>query len=745
MADAKKPGAAERLVDETMTDLNVGMLALRQISRGFAEALPDRLRWRLIGRPLGALVSTALTLAIPLMAINGEIAQRLFPAPYADLWTAGRQPNIAILAADGTVLGSRGSDLGKPVSIDTLPPYVVDAFLATEDRRFFEHPGFDPGSLVRATLINWTAGTVVQGGSTITQQLVKNLFLTGEQTIARKFEELQLALWLEARLSKEEILELYLNRIYLGANTYGLGAASQAYFSKDPSQLTLSEAALLAGLPKAPSSLAPHVNWDGALERSHEVIGNMVETGQIDRVTARVAVMSPPVLALRDVRDGYGYFLDHVAAELRARIPDLDTDVVVTTTLQPDAQRSAEVAVKTVIETETAQIRGAEQAALIAYDRSGGIVAMVGGRSYRESQFNRTTQAKRQPGSAFKPFVYLAAIEAGFDQDTVLVDAPIQVDGWEPKNYRGRFLGPIRLREALARSSNTATVQISETIGGERIIDAALQAGLNANMEAYPTLPLGVFEVALDELTAAYTPFAYGGYAPEPHAIARVDSRGGTVLYERSIPDPPRVISARSSEKMTDLLHAVTNAGTGSAARIPGHDVAGKTGTTDDWRDAWFVGYSAHVTAGVWVGNDNNDPMDKVSGATYPAQIWSSFMAATHERQGWSRIPLTDGFGPVDPGLNDLRSTYARLVNDLTPRAYGTPPQLDAPGYDGIGGILRREERRRGRGDRVQGRVVRPSANGRPGAPPPRGVVPGSGDVVEGRVVSDEPDSDGTQ
>ncbi|MEM9840085.1 MAG: PBP1A family penicillin-binding protein [Pseudomonadota bacterium] len=721
MTDASKPGAAERLVDETMTDFNVGLSALGQITRRFARSLPDRLRWRQIGRPLGTAVSTGLTLAIPLLAMNAEVAQRVFPSQHTDLWTAGRQPNILILAADGTELGSRGSDLGERVTLDELPPYVVSAFLATEDRRFYQHPGFDPGSLVRASLINWTAGGVVQGGSTITQQLVKNLFLTGEQTLSRKIEELHLALWLEARLTKDEILELYLNRIYLGANTYGLSAASRAYFSKDPSQLTLGEAALLAGLPKAPSSLAPHINLEGALKRSREVIGNLVETREIDQLTAKIAIMSPPTLALRDARDGYGYFLDHVAAELRTRYPELKTDVVVSTTLEPEAQRAAEAAVRQVLSRETAASKGAEQAALVAYDRTGGIVAMVGGRSYRESQFNRATQAKRQPGSAFKPFVYLAALEAGFDQDTVLIDGPVQVNGWTPKNYRDRFLGPLRLREAFARSSNTATVQISETVGGQMIIDAALAAGLSANMEPYPTLPLGVFEVSLDELTSAYTPFAFGGYAPRPHTITEVKTRGGQDLYALDTIDPPRVISVRSAEKMTDLLSSVTQSGTGAAARIPGHEVAGKTGTTDDWRDAWFVGYSGHITAGVWVGNDGNAAMDRVSGATLPAQIFAGFMNGAHQGLDLPPVPLTSRQGSYDPELFSLQATYSSLRNDLMARAYGSQTTTrPAQRYDGIRGILERQRARQERGELpVEGRVVQPrdDDDGRAGPP----------------------------
>ncbi len=599
-------------------------------------------------------------------------------------------PNITILSAGGEKVGSRGSDLGEPVSLKELPPYVIDAFLATEDRRFYQHPGFDLGALVRAAIINWTAGHVQQGGSTITQQLVKNLFLSGEQTLERKIEELHLALWLEARLSKDEILELYLNRIYLGANTYGLNAASAAYFSKDAAALTLNEAALLAGLPKAPSELAPHVNLEGALSRSREVVANLVEDGRIDQLTAKMAQIVPPDLVLQERRGGNGYFLDHVAVELKRLLPELSTDVIVETTLRSELQAAAEASVTEVLD-ETARERGAEQAALVAYDRSGGIVAMVGGRSYRESQFNRATQAQRQPGSAFKPFVFLTAIEAGFETDTVLADGPVSVDGWAPTNYREGHLGGHRIREALARSSNTATVQLTEAVGREEVIHSARRMGLTSDIAAHPSLALGAFEVSLSELTAAYLPFALQGFAPRPYTIERVRSRSGKLLYEREDLNPPRVVSERNAERMTELLRAVVRTGTGRSAQIPAHPVAGKTGTTNDWRDAWFVGYSAHITAGVWVGNDGYDAMSEVSGATYPTAIWKSFMEAAHADEDLPVIPLGDSLPPLDPDLQELKRSYAALYDDLLGLSYGSinAPRR-TPRRDGIRGILSR-------------------------------------------------------
>ncbi|NNU16995.1 PBP1A family penicillin-binding protein [Parvularcula sp. ZS-1/3] len=659
------------------------------------------LRLRHLIRPALFGTSTALTLAIPLLAVNAQVARTYFPTADVDLDSAGRQPNIVVRAADGTELGTRGSDLGEPIDLRELPPYLIDSFLATEDRNFFHHPGFDPTAMVRAAVRNYEAGDVVQGGSTITQQLVKNLFLSGEQTFSRKFEELHLALWLEARLTKQEILELYLNRIYLGANTYGIDAAAQAYFSKAPADLTLAESAILAGLPKAPSALAPHANYDGALERSHEVIGNLLEAKRIDELTARMAMMFPPELHLKDRSAGGGYFLDHAAAELKRLLPDATEDLIVITTLDAGAQKAAEEAVAAQLD-DVALARGVEQAALIAYDRDGGIVAMIGGKNYADSQFNRATQAKRQPGSAFKPFIFLAALEAGFDQDSLFIDRAVQVEGWEPSNYKERYLGAVRLREALARSSNTTTVQLTEAVGRETVIETGRRLGFEGDMAPHPSIALGVFETPLDEMTAAYLPFANGGIALEPYAIKEVRTRRGELLYTRSAPPANRVMSPSSAERMTDLLQSVTVTGTGSAARVEGHAVAGKTGTTNGWRDAWFVGYSAHLTAGVWVGNDDNREMNEVSGATYPARIFSAFMTGAHSAMALEPQPLDDDIYAHDRDLAELATSYAGLQLDLQDRIYGSGVYSDLYGDDPIRGILGREERR----ERLTGRVA---------------------------------------
>ena len=630
--------------------------------------------------PLLIAGSSLLTLLCAALVVNLRFAATVLPSDDVDLFSAGRPVGLTILDRQGRRLGTRGIEYAEdgsrraavgisyrePVPLDDLPPYVVDAFLATEDRRFFEHPGFDVRGLLRALVANVQAGQVVEGGSTITQQLAKNLFLTPDQTIMRKLEEMQLALWLEARLSKEEILSLYLNRIYLGAGTYGIEAAADTYFSKEASELTLAEAALLAGLPKAPSSLAPTTNLQGALERSAEVIDNLVEAGRIDPVAAGVAALVPPDLNIRERNVSYGYFLDRVTEEVADRFGTLHEDLIVTTTLDLDLQAAAQDAVESVID-DAAVARGAEQAALIAYDDEGGIVALVGGRSYETSQFNRATQAKRQPGSAFKPFVFLAALESGFDPGTLVIDRPVRVDDWAPANYNDRFKGPVRLADAVASSANSVAVQVAESIGRDRVVDAARRAGIDAPLDAVPSLALGALEVTLEDLTAAYLPFAHEGAEMLGHAVDAVRTRGGDTLYQFEAIEGFQVIEPGLARETTHMLAGVMTSGTGRAGALPGRPSAGKTGTTNGWRDAWFVGYTPQITTGVWVGNDRAAPMDKVTGSSLPLGIWSRFMASAHENL--PVLPLPTGEAAFRP-TGDLAGLYSTLRSDLVRAAY---------------------------------------------------------------------------
>ena len=643
-------------------------------TRANARALPSP------RAPLLVAGSSLLTLLCAGLVVNLRFAADVLPQGDVDLFSAGRPVGLTILDREGRRLGTRGIEYAEdgtrraavgisyrePVPLESLPPYVIDAFLATEDRRFFEHPGFDVRGLVRALVANVQAGQVVEGGSTITQQLAKNLFLTPDQTIMRKLEEMQLALWLEARLSKEEILSLYLNRIYLGAGTYGIEAAADTYFSKEASELTLAEAALLAGLPKAPSSLAPTTNMAGALERSAEVIDNLVEAGRIDPVAAGVAALVPPDLNIRERNVSYGYFLDRVTEEVLGRFGTLHEDLVVVTTLDLDLQAAAQDAVEAVLD-EAAAARGAEQAALVAYDDQGGIVALVGGRSYEGSQFNRATQARRQPGSAFKPFVFLAALESGFDPGTLVVDRPVRVGDWAPGNYDDRYRGPVRLADAVASSANSVAVQVSESIGRDRVVDAARRTGIDAPLGAVPSLALGALEVTLEDLTAAYMPFAHEGAETLGHAVDTVRTRSGDVLYRFEPIEGFQVIDPGLARETTHMLAGVMTSGTGRAGALPGRPSAGKTGTTNGWRDAWFVGFTPQVTTGVWVGNDEAEGMDRVTGSSLPLSIWSRFMTAAHE--GLPVEPLPSGETAFRP-TSDLSGLYASLRSDLVRAAY---------------------------------------------------------------------------
>jgi penicillin-binding protein 1A len=548
----------------------------------------------------------------------------------ADLWAVNREPSIVILDRNGGELLSRGSRYGQAVSVDELPPYLIKAILSTEDRRFYEHRGVDLRGTLRALITNLRHGGVREGGSTITQQLARNIFLTAQQTYTRKFKEMLLALWLEGRYSKDQILALYLNRIYFGAGAYGVDAAARTYFGKSARTVTLAEAAMLAGLPKAPSQLAPTLNPFGAQARANEVIENLRETGEITEFEAREAHLNPPVISNTDAKANLGYFFDYVAATARDLAGGRKGDLIITTTLDANLQRYAETAVNSAIGVE-AKLAGAEQAALIAYDVSGAMRAMVGGRSYLESQFNRAVQAKRQPGSAFKPFVYAAAMEAGLTPQSSFVDQPVEVDGWRPTNYSDGYRGRMRLTEAVAKSVNTVAVQVTEKIGREKVVEMARRLGIKSDMMPVPSIALGGASVSLEELTSAYLPFARGGLSAHPYAIERVEDQNYQVIYQHRDEKSERLLDEKVAEEMNHLLFQVMHSGTGAGASLGARVAAGKTGTTNDWRDAWFIGYTAQIVAGVWVGNDDFKPMDHVTGGALPARVWKAFMISAHQ------------------------------------------------------------------------------------------------------------------
>ena len=568
---------------------------------------------------LGAVVGLALAFVVMAPRIPED----------ADLWNVNRQSAIVVLDRNGEEIAARGARYGEQVEPEELPDYLLKAFLSTEDRRFFEHNGVDLRGTLRAALTNARSGEVVQGGSTITQQLAKNLFLSPEQTYERKIREALLALRLEGHLDKEQILSLYLNRIYLGAGAYGVESAAQTYFGKSARDVTLAEAAMLAGLPKAPSAYAPTRNLEVAQKRAETVIDNLLETNDITPFAAREARQNPAGIIDQNIDSDLGYFFDYVAARARKLAPPGAGDIVVTTTIDQKLQRDAEAAVKAAL-TEDAVGKGADQAALIAYDARGALRAMVGGRSYLDSQFNRATQARRQPGSAFKPFVYVAALEAGMEPQSRFIDQPVDFDGWAPDNYTDSHAGPVRMTQAVAQSINTVAAQITVSIGPAKVAEAAMRFGV-PDIPAFPAIALGAVDVTLEELTSAYLPFASGGDKIAPHAIELIETSAGMVIYQHRRHPPAAIITPKVSTDMNHLLYQVMTEGTGARASLGQRDAMGKTGTTNDWRDAWFVGYTAQLTAGVWVGNDAYNPMDKVTGGTIPADIWRNFMISAHQ------------------------------------------------------------------------------------------------------------------
>ena len=534
----------------------------------------------------------------------------------ADLWNVNRQSAIIVLDRNGAEIAARGARYGAQVRPFELPDYLLQAFLSTEDRRFYDHAGVDVRGTLRAALTNARSGGVVEGGSTITQQLARNLFLTPEQTYTRKIREALLALWLEGHFEKDEILSLYLNRIYLGAGAYGIESAALTYFGKSARDVSLAEAAMLAGLPKAPSTYAPTQNPKGAERRAAEVIGNLLEVNAVEPFEARSAITEPAKVINQNTDDDLGYFFDYVVAQTKKLTKGAIGDVVVTTTIDQKLQRDAQVAITNALSVET-RLKGAEQGALIAYDGSGALRAMVGGRDYKESQFNRAVQAKRQPGSAFKPFVYVAAMEAGLKPTSRFVDQPVKFGDWAPSNYTDNYRGPVRLTEAMAQSINTVAAQVSEHVGPPRVADAAMRFGV-PGVSPFRAIALGAVDVTLMDFTAAYLPFARDGLKPTPHAITKIETRDGDVLYEFTATKPQRVMSRAVAKDMTHLLYQVIHSGTGRGANLGQRPAAGKTGTTNDWRDAWFVGYTADITAGVWVGNDDYRPMEEITGGSAP-------------------------------------------------------------------------------------------------------------------------------
>jgi penicillin-binding protein 1A len=557
------------------------------------------------------------------------------------LYQVKRQPSISYLDRSGGLVAVRGSQYAPPVDLDKLPPYVPKAFVAIEDRWFYWHFGFNPWGIVRSQVYDWThhgAGPL-RGGSTITQQLARNLFLTPNQTYRRKAQELILAIWLEAKFSKKQILELYLNRVYFGAGAYGIEAASERYFGKPASQLSIGEAALLAGLMKGPSRYSPVAATDRAERRTTIVLDEMYRIHAITAAQRDQALHTPvrvnPVLANQRAQ----YFTDWVDDQVRKLVGEPTEDLVVETTLDLPLQAAAEAAVQKGV--EAAQSQGVKQSALISLDSEGRVRAYVGGVNYLQSQFDRATSARRQAGSSWKPFVYLTAMEAGRTPDTPVVDEPITIGNWSPRNYTGQYLGPITLEIALKESINTVAARLASEVGTSNVAATAHRLGIVSPIQLDPSMALGAVEVSPMEMAQAYVPFSNGGIFARGYGIERIRTASGRVLYDHNVglPAPRQVIGQPALSYMIRMMRQVIASGTGTRAAVKGYDLAGKTGTTSDYRDAWFIGYTGGFVTAVWVGKDDNTPMRKVTGGGPPAGIWHAYMAEALPRLKTAGIP----------------------------------------------------------------------------------------------------------
>ncbi|MCZ8043661.1 MAG: penicillin-binding protein 1A [Beijerinckiaceae bacterium] len=589
--------------------------------------------------------------------------------PINQLTVPKRPPNIAILAADGSLLANRGETGGRTITIGEVPPYLPKAFVAIEDRRFYDHFGIDPIGLGRALVNNLRRAGGVQGGSTLTQQLAKNLFLTQERTAARKIQEAILALWLERTYSKDQILELYLNRVYFGSGAYGVEAAAQRYFNKSARSVTIAEAAMLAGLVQAPSRLAPNRNPEAAEKRAQLVIAAMADQGLISQNAAKTALVAPAEAAERIGAGSVNYAADYVMDVLDDFIGAVEGDVTVLTTIDTKLQSSAETILVEALAAQGAK-QGVSQGAVVSMASDGGIRALIGGRDYTKSQFNRATAAKRQPGSAFKPFVYLTALEKGLTPDTIRDDSPVSFKGWEPENYSRNYRGPVTLQTALAHSLNTIAARLINEVTPREVIRTAQRLGINSALQPNLSLALGTSEVTPVELTAAYATFANGGQSVLPYVIREVKSSAGKVVYARKAASFGPVIQPQTLSMMNAMLHQVMVSGTGAKANIPGWEVGGKSGTTQDFRDAWFVGYTARLVTAVWLGNDDNSAMKRVAGSGLPADIWGKYMKAAHA--GMQPAPLPGGLWQGTP----------RSIFDGGPPVAGTRPPANTQTAD---------------------------------------------------------------
>src|SRR5215468_2509306 len=662
----KKPVAARKVEEED--DDPPPPPRERKPRERSAKRRRSRSRARLsLGRSIYWCLAPSLWAAIATVGLVVWVGAHL--PPIQSLEIPKRPPTIEIVGVDGSVLAQRGEMAGANVSLKELPPYLPKAFIAIEDRRFYSHHGVDPWGILRAAVANVLHRGVSQGGSTLTQQLAKNLFLTQERTLARKLQEVELALWLERRHSKAEILELYLNRVYFGSGAYGVEAASQRYFGKPAKSITLPEAAMLAGLVKSPSRLAPNRNPEGAEKRAQTVLAAMAEAKFITEAQAQASIGHPAISVKPAGAGTVNYVADWIGEVLDDLVGQIEQSIVVETTIDPKLQSVAEAAIIDELAAKSVKFN-VSQGALVAMGPDGAVRAMVGGRNYADSQYNRAVTAKRQPGSAFKPFVYLTAIEQGLMPDTVRLDAPLDLKGWKPENYSHEYLGQVTLTQALSMSLNTVAVRVGLEVGPKSVVRTAHRLGISSKLDANPSIALGTSEVSMIELVGAYAPLANGGLGVSPHVVTRIKTLDGKLLYARQPDQPSQVIEPRNVALMNVMMQETLISGTARKAEIPGWVAAGKTGTSQDFRDAWFIGYTANLVTGVWLGNDDNSPTKKATGGGLPVEVWTRFMRTAHQGVPVVALPAAQS-GPF--------SNLAQIASQIT----APTPSAAAPATGG--------------------------------------------------------------
>ncbi|MCP4074057.1 MAG: penicillin-binding protein 1A [Hyphomicrobiales bacterium] len=564
------------------------------------------------------------------IAALAVIAWHAMLLPHTSVWAIpDRPPNARIVAVDGELIANRGVTGGAAMSLNDMSPYIPMAVIAIEDRRFKHHYGVDPMGMARAMGRNLLAGRFIQGGSTLTQQLAKNLFLEPQRTLKRKIQEAILAVWLESRFSKDEILELYLNRVYFGSGAYGVDAASHRYFGKSARNVNLAEAAILAAVLKAPSRLSPARNPKLAKKRAKLVLTAMRHQGYISDHESAAALTMQAKKAKRFWSGSEHYVADMVMKQASQLVGEMQSDLIISTTIDIDLQKKAGYLINNTL-TKSGKRRNIEQGALVSLDGTGAIRAMVGGREYATSQFNRATDAKRQPGSAFKPFVFLASLEAGRTPQSIRNDAPVRIGKWTPVNYDRKYRGEVTLTTALAKSLNTIAAQLVMETGPAEVVKLAHRLGIKSKITNNASIALGTSETTLLEITSAYAPFANGGYRAEPFLIKRITDSKGKILYQRQSIPANRVIGERELGMMNKMLQATLESGTGRNARLKKWPAAGKTGTSQNFRDGWFIGYTTNLTTGIWFGNDDGSPTSKLTGGGLPARTWKKYMEFAH-------------------------------------------------------------------------------------------------------------------